>query len=569
MRYQKHIWLVAGMTFLALLAALSCGGDDDDDDAAADDDSAAPDDDVADDDSSADDDDVDDDDDFDDDTGDDDTTADDDDDDTVTPNPNARADAFRLFYRERSLRVITALNRFALSGDVVAANAFGKFAIARDGDAWEVVAGPEGNNPFGKSLFATWRLYQAIGGREFELSLIRMFEGIVFNEAVSGHPGLTTREAFPGWTRTMDGVGDEIERTKWGSPVTPPVTYDNALEQEILDTFYDGLLFTYRENPEEFLFNLKPTDELTTFSLTYVFDELDHDPPFLRVSDCCSSFMVSQKGPWTGAYWGNDNSRDNFTDYAMGFLTAIEAEATDGLPADVAAAAHHAAEAAHRIGDNIVAHDNVLMTVDEWHDYETLTIAGTKNPDGQEEWQDPGSLASCQMAYLAMAISTDGLPYPPPVVPLPGSIETTAIQYLFDLIGLPLPAPRPRMQNLRRCVPRRGMARHSRLRTVRRAVVRGRRTRRSARPGPLGGYLRIGPRRLLRASTRRRGPRLLRAHRRRRRDVRRRARHARQSPRSAAGSDPSRLRADRRPRVDRRGSRGARQRQDADVYRRA
>ncbi|MGW8323092.1 MAG: hypothetical protein ACWGSD_16205, partial [Thermodesulfobacteriota bacterium] len=313
-------------------------------------------------------------------------------------------------------------------------------AIAKSGNQWEVVPGPEDNNPFGKTLFSTWRLYRAVGGRDLELTLIRMFEGIVFNEAISGHPGLTTREAFPGWKRTMDGEGNTISRTRWGVPVIPPVSYPGSLEQEILDTFFHGAVFTYRENPEEYFFNFMPAYNLGSFAVTYVFDELDHDPPFLRQSDCCSSFMVSQLGPWKGAYWGNHNSRDNFTDYAMGFLAAFEVEATAGLPADLADAAHNAAEAARRIGDNVVTHDNILMTVDEWHDYDTLTPAGGMNPDGEVEWQDLGSLSSCPMAYVALAVSTAGLHDPVPETPLPGAIETSAIRLLFRELGLPPPS---------------------------------------------------------------------------------------------------------------------------------
>ena len=359
-----------------------------------------------------------------------------------TPNPDARADAFRLFYRERAERAATSVNRFAMAGDAVGANTFLTVALAREGKAWEVVPGPEGNNFFGYSAFAAWKLYRAIGGRPLELTLIRMFEGLAFNEAVSGHPGLTTREALPGWTRTMDGPARTVTRTRWGEPVSTPGPSSAALEREILETFYDGVVVTHRENPEEFLFRFKPIHELGTFATTYVFDELDHDPPFLRVSDCCSSFMLSQRGPWRGAYWGNHNSRDNFTDYALGFLAAMEAESTDGLPADLALAARHAADAARRTGDSIVAHDNVLMTVDEWHDYDTLTPAGTMNPDGEVEWQDLGSLASCQMAYAAKAISTDGLAWPVPELPLPGAVESSALRDLFRQLGLPdLPLP--------------------------------------------------------------------------------------------------------------------------------
>lgn len=358
------------------------------------------------------------------------------------PNPDARDDAFRLFYRERTDRAALSINRFALAGDAVAANTFLKVAVAREGDEWEVVPGPEGNNPFGFSAFATWKLYQAIGGRNLELTLIRMFEGLAFNEAVSGHPGLTTREALPGWTRRMDGIAGTVTRTRRGVPVTSPAPFPPALETEVLDTFYDGVAFTYRENPEEFFFGLKPINELGTFATTYVFEELDYDPPFLRVSDCCSSFMVSQRGPWEGAFWGNHNSRDNFTDYAMGFLAAFEAESTAGLPDDLALAAHHAAQAARRTGDSITSNCNILMTVDEWHDYDTLTPAGNMNPDGEVEWQDLGSLASCQMAYVAKAISSEGLDWPVPEIPLPGAIETSALRKLLNDLGLP-PLPLP------------------------------------------------------------------------------------------------------------------------------
>ncbi|MCC6158649.1 MAG: hypothetical protein IT350_11410 [Deltaproteobacteria bacterium] len=440
------------LAVLALCVFGACGGGSDNSGDAADDDTTPLDDDMDDDTSDDDalDDDVADDDTWpplpDDDTSDDDFDDDADDDsdddfDPPTPNPDARADAFRLFYKERSARVNLSLNRFALSGDAVAANAFSGAAIAKSGDDWEVVAGPSDNNPFGKTLYSTWKLYQAVGGRDLELALIRMFEGVVFNEAVSGHPGLTTREAFPAWTRTMDGIGDAISRTRDGAPVSGPVTYDGDLEQEILDTFYDGVSFVYRENPEEWMFNHKPINALTSYATTYVFDELDHDPPFLRQSDCCSSFMITQTGPWTGAIWGNHNSRDNFTDYAMGFIAAFEVESLDGVTPDLAAAAHRAAEAARRVGDNVVAHDNVLVTVDEWHDYDTLTPAGAMNPDGEVEWQDLGSLASCQMAYVAHAISTDGLSWPVPTTPLPGAIETSLLRQLFDLLGISPPLP--------------------------------------------------------------------------------------------------------------------------------
>ncbi len=430
------------LAILLVLFCASCDSDDDDDD-----DSGLPpavnddvNDDLDDDDAN---DDIDDDadDDVDDDVDDDaDDDVDDDYDEIIPPtiNPNAKADAFRLFYRERAERVLLSLNRFGLAGNSVFGTAINKFKIAKTGNEYEVVPGPNDNNPIGATTFGAWNLYKAIGGRTLELTLIRLFEGLWFAEQVSGHPGLTNREALPGWTRVMDGVNDTITRTRMGDPITPPHEYDPVLEQEILDAFYDGLIFTYRENPEEYYFNFKAVDELPEFTISFVFDEL---PDYLRISNCCSSWMISKLGDWQGAFWGNHNSRDNFTDYTLGYLAAFEAEATDGLPDDLADAAHRAAEAARRTGDAIVGAGMIQMTVDEHHDYNTLVPGGEVRPDGATEWQDLGSLSSCQMAYVAQAISAEGLTWPVPEVPLPGAIETSALKFLFDLIGLPVPIP--------------------------------------------------------------------------------------------------------------------------------
>lgn len=353
------------------------------------------------------------------------------------PNPSARADAFRLFYRERSARVLTAVNRFALAGDVTMANFFGRSAVARAGNAYEVVLGPNDNMPMGMSLQATYRLYQALGGRDFELTLIRMLHGAAFNEAISGHPGLTTREALPGWTRIVDGSAGTVARTRLGNPISPPAAPVPGLEQEIIERFYDGYTFTYRENPEEFFFQLMPLHDTGPFAVTYVFSELDGSPAFLRQSDCCSSFMRSERGPWTGAYWGNHNSRDNFTDLAMGFLAAMDMERMACVPDDLRDAAATAADAARRTGDRVLEDGNILMTVDEWHDYDTLTPAGWKNPDGEQETQDLGSLSSCAMIYLAHAISSDGLRAPVPETPLPGASALAPIGTLLTLVGFP------------------------------------------------------------------------------------------------------------------------------------
>ena len=66
----------------------------------------------------------------------------------------------------------------------------------------------------------------------------------------------------------------------------------------------------------------------------------------------------------------------------------------------------------------------VQMTVDEWHDYGTLVPAGQRRPDGETESQDLGSLNSCQMAYLAKAISSEGLRHPVPEIKLPAAKTT-------------------------------------------------------------------------------------------------------------------------------------------------
>ncbi|MCB9488044.1 MAG: hypothetical protein H6684_04860 [Deltaproteobacteria bacterium] len=438
-------WLVAMLA--CALAFGACGGDDDDDSS----DEGATDDDTDDDTTDDDDDTLDDDDTADDDTSDDDTG----DDDTVvdpfpmpSENPSAKADAFRLFYRERNDRANLSLNRFGVGGDAVFANAFDQMAIAKDGNEYEVVVGPNDNNPIGVTAYTAWKLYKTMGGRNLELTLIRLFEGLAFNEAVSGHPGLTCREALPGWTRTMDGVSDTVTRTRFGAPFVSPWTYPPALEKEVLDTFYDGVVIKYRENPEEYFFNFKPINSLESFAVTWVFDELPH---FLRLSDCCSSFMRTPEGyDWEGAYWGNHNSRDNFTDYAMGYIAALEATRTPDLPDDLADAAEHAVEAATRTADAITEAGMIQMTVPEWDDYDVLVPGGIDRPDlhGEIEGQDLGSLASCTMVYTAQALSTEGLEYPVPELPLPGDVIYQTVTRTLERIGIHVDWPVPTCKSI-------------------------------------------------------------------------------------------------------------------------
>jgi len=435
---HKFSLLVVFILLLSCLFAVACGDDDDnddyntppvDDDDDNDDQTSTP---VGDDDDDDDDDDNDDDNDNDDNDDD-----DDDDDDDLTPPPDvenpARAAGFKLFYRERLDRLMLAWNRFGLVGDAAFGTNIRKHFIAKAGNEYEVLGGESDNNDLGVTVWSAWNAYQHFGGRNLELTLIRQFEGLAFYEAITGHPGITSREVTPAWTRVMDGVNDEITRTRNDEPFTPPVVFPAELEQEILDAFYDGLVITYREDPYEYYQSFKPRGELSTYAVTYVFSDWED---WLHVSNCCSSWMQTKLGIWEGAYWGNHNSRDNFPDMSLGFLSAFEAANDETLPDDVRASAAAAAEAGHRIGDRIIADNSIQMTVDEHHDYETLVPGGQVRPDGRTEWQDLGSLASCTTVYLAKAISTEGLDVPLPELPMPGAIETSALYELFRLLGL-------------------------------------------------------------------------------------------------------------------------------------
>ena len=158
-----------------------------------------------------------------------------------------------------------------------------------------------------------------------ELAAMRLFDGIAFYEAVSGHPGMTAREVLPGWTRVVDGREGQrtVTRTRDGEPAIDPWERDAALEAEMIAAFWDGGHYTYRENPSDYLFSWAPIGEMGYYATTHSFDML---PDYLAISNCCSSFKrVPDDRPWAGAFWGNHNSRDNFPDLLMGFLAAMDA----------------------------------------------------------------------------------------------------------------------------------------------------------------------------------------------------------------------------------------------------
>ena len=444
------------LIIIVLIFAVSCSndeasnekneiGDDAGDDASSDDDIS--DDDIDDDlsnDDTVDDDALDDDSNADDDSTDDDTSNDDSgdddasDDDTFAPwhNPTAKADAFRLFYKELMSREILSYNRFSLSNDVVPAITFGNMTYTKVGNQYEITAGPVDNNDIGFATFNNYQAYRVFRTRELGLSLIRMFEGLVIAEGISGHPGITCREWMPAWNLEIDGVNGNINRTQFGVPVEPAESFPPALEQEVIDTFFNGMHFLYRANPTEFYFTIQPIVRTGAYAVTFVFQEM---PDYLRVSDCCSSYMVSKLGTYQGYFWGNHNSRDNFPDYTLGYLAALECMNDPEADADIVAAAQRAYAAGKRIGDSVVQYGYRLMTVSEFFPYDHLIVAGAMGPDGQTAWEDLGSLDSCQMSYMAKALSSEGLHSPNEEVEAPGSYEIIAIKMLFELLGLEPP----------------------------------------------------------------------------------------------------------------------------------
>ncbi len=344
------------------------------------------------------------------------------------PDIQAATRAFRLYYRERVERAVTAYQRYMTFGDVTFAVSLGKAGIARQGNDYEVVPGPNDNNMIGISVWTVWHAYRIFRTRRLELALVRMFNGLHFFEQVSGHPGMTARFVYPGWTRVVDGVSGDVTRTRDGNPVEAAHVYNPELFDEMLETFWDGLRVTYREDPRDILFNYMPAVETDDYAVTYSFSAL---PGYLRSSDCCASIMRTPAPyDWEGAYWGNHNSRDNFPDLSLGIVAAMGAMGDKSSSKAVRQAAASVVEAGRRIGDLIVDND-ALMTVGEHNPYEYLINSGAVRPDGETENEDLGSLADCQMAYLSRAISSGGLGTPLPAVKAPASIE----QLLVDAIG--------------------------------------------------------------------------------------------------------------------------------------
>lgn len=355
----------------------------------------------------------------------------------TAPTIESMSRGFRLYYRERVERAVTAYNRFAMFGDSTFATNIGRAWVAKAGDEVEIIPGPVDNNQIGQGTWMAYNAYRVFRSPPLELTLIRMFDGLVFFEAVTGHSGVTSREVLPGWTVVLDGNSGAVTRTRFGAAVVHPMPGSPDVEAEVLRTFFSGIRVTYRENSAEYFFTFMPAAETGQYSTTYSFSAL---PRFLRVSDCCSSFMrTPEPHRWAGAFWGNHNSRDNFPDLSLGMIAALAAAVDEEASEDVRAAARRAVEAGHRIGDLVLENRSSLMTVDEHNSYDTLVVSGTTRPDGETEDQDLGQLTVCSAAYLARAISTAGLSSPVPSLPLPGSLDQTFFSHFDWALECPMP----------------------------------------------------------------------------------------------------------------------------------
>ena len=347
-------------------------------------------------------------------------------------NPEAAALGFKLYYKERLHRALTAYNRYQMIGDASFALASGNPMVKKVGDAIEVVPLFGDNNKFGTAAFNTYYAYKALRTRELELTLLRMLEGLVFFEEVTGHPGLTSRDARPGWTRVMDGVTGKVTRTRGGKAFTPPAMAALDIDADVLAAFFDGVSITYREDPTDFSFTYEPGADAVEYSVTRSHAMI---PGYIPLSDCCATAMQVPEGhPWEGAFWSNHNSRDNWPDIGLGYAAAWLALADSGASDAVHEAARRAVESGKNVGDLIFENGGNLMTVSEHDSYDKLLVSGAIRPHGLSENEDLGSLANCPDAYLSKALSSDGLALPVPEIPVPGAatVESMLMQGMIN-----------------------------------------------------------------------------------------------------------------------------------------
>lgn len=352
----------------------------------------------------------------------------------------ARARGFQLFYRERLDRSLVAYNRFALFGDVGWGLAVDRANIARDGDDYEVVVGPKDNNLMGTPIRSVWHAYRNTGSRAAELTLMRQLNGMLFFAQVSGHPGVTARMAIPGWTLGVDGVDGTSTRTRNGEPVDSPLGLDSELEDEIIETFFDGVRMTYRMDPRDTMLSFYPAHDPADYAITISMPDLPH---FIRISDCCATLFRTPEGnTWTDSWWTNHNSRDNYPDIALGLIAGLEAEGWSDTPEPMRDLAEQVGQAGRVIADHIEANGGNIMTVDEFNPYDVLVPSGLIRPHGLEESEGLGGMASCPMALLNRALTTSGLASEPPNLMLPGSPEYLITPDIETIIECPYEEPR-------------------------------------------------------------------------------------------------------------------------------
>lgn len=365
----------------------------------------------------------------------------------VTPPPpragtdESRARAFQLYYRERVDRMLVVYNRFGLLGDLDWGIALRGSWIARDGDDFELVSTPSDNNLIGTPMRSVLHAWKNLGSDHAELTLHRMLRGLVVFEQITGHPGLTSRNALPGWTLYVDGMDGEWERTRDGNPIESPFPADEALRDAVLDAFFDDITVTYRLNPRDTMLTFMPAVDPEDYAITHSIPNL---PDFIRNSDCCSTLFRTPEGyDWEDAWWGNHNSRDNYPDLALGLLTALEVEAApEGLDEDLVAIAAEVTAAGLRIADLVEDNEGFVMTVDEYNPYDTLVQSGAIRPHGLPENEGLGGMSSCPMALLNRSLSSEGLESEPVDLWIPGTPELLITPDIELLLDCPYETPR-------------------------------------------------------------------------------------------------------------------------------
>lgn len=358
------------------------------------------------------------------------------------PDDASRARAFRLYYKERVERALVAFNRYAVFGDATFAVGVNRAAVARDGDTYDIVVGPQDNNLIGTPVRAVYLAWKHLDSELAELTLRRLLRGMIFYEEITGVPGLTSRMALPGWTLHIDGATGAVTRTRdFGeTEVTSPMPEDAELEAAIVEAFFDGGDWTYRMDPLDTLLRFLPAWDPADYAVTISIPNL---PDFIRISDCCATLRRTPEGyTWENAWWSNHNSRDNYPDLAIGFLAALELSQNEEASEALRALAEDVVEAGERITDLVESNDGQVMTIDEYHEYGVLTVSGERRPHGLPENENLGGMSSCPMALLNRALSTDGLEAEPEGVVIPGSPEYLITPDIERLIECPYETPR-------------------------------------------------------------------------------------------------------------------------------